>query len=59
MLRRQERLLGCWMRTPLAKFDADNPYGDPLGGHGPHERGSHVGVVEPKQARGCWSSIAQ
>lgn len=59
MLRRQEKLLGCWMRTPLAKFDKDNPYGDPLGGHGEHDRDSRVGVVNPKPAQGCWRSISE
>ena len=34
MLARQKRLLWCWMHSPLAKFDPDSPYGDPLGGSG-------------------------
>ncbi|MEA2480138.1 MAG: hypothetical protein QOJ07_2060 [Thermoleophilaceae bacterium] len=59
MLARQKKLLGCWMTTPLAKFDRDNPYGDPYGGHGPHSRGSRVGVIHPKPPRGCWKLLLE
>jgi hypothetical protein len=59
MLGRQTRLLGCWMHKPLAKFDRDSPYGDPLGGHGPHERDSHAGPVNVKKAAGCWLPITR
>ena len=57
MLARQERVLRCWIHRPAPKFDPDHPFGDPLGGHGPHRRGSRVGIKHPKPARGCWRGL--
>jgi hypothetical protein len=54
MLTRQKSLIACWMTKPLPQFDADIPFGDPLSHHGPHERGSTIGIVFPKPAAGCW-----
>ena len=57
MLRRQLRVLDCWLRRPHPKFDPYSPFGDPHGGHGPHPRGEHPGIREPKPARGCWRGL--
>jgi hypothetical protein len=57
MLARQERVLSCWIARPAPKFDRTNPFGDPLGGHGAHPRGSRVGILHPKPARGCWRGL--
>jgi hypothetical protein len=57
MLARQLRVLRCWITRPAPKFDRDNPFGDPNGGHGPHRRGSRVGIKHPKPARGCWRGL--
>jgi hypothetical protein len=54
MLARQKSLIDCWMSKPLPRFDRDIPFGDPLSHHGPHERGSTIGIVFPKPAAGCW-----
>jgi hypothetical protein len=50
-------VLDCWVNRPAPKFDRSNPFGDPLGGHGPHRRGSRVGIRHPKPARGCWRGL--
>ena len=57
MLARQIRLTNCWMKSPLARYDRDNPFGDRWGNHGPHERGSHVGLIRKKPPRGCWRKL--
>ena len=57
MLARQERLLNCWMKSPLARYDRDNPFGDRWGGHGPHEQDSRVGLVHRKPPGGCWKKL--
>jgi hypothetical protein len=57
MLARQLRVLGCWIDNPAPKFDPNNPFGDRYGGHGPHRRGSRVGIRHPKPARGCWRGL--
>lgn len=54
MLARQKSLIGCWMSKPLPRFDPDIPFGDPFSHHGPHKRGSKIGIVFPKPAAGCW-----
>jgi hypothetical protein len=56
-LARQLRVLDCWLESPPAKFDPRNPFGDPDSGHGPHRRGSRVGIKNPKPARGCWRGL--
>ena len=53
ILARQLRTLDCWLNSPHPKFDSRHPFGDPHGGHGPHRRGSRIGVRNPRPARGC------
>jgi hypothetical protein len=57
MLARQTRLTSCWLHSPLPEFDPNNPFGTPFGGHGPHSRGSRIGLIHPKHARGCWKGL--
>lgn len=57
MLARQRRTLPCWLNTPLAKLDPTSPFGDPLGGHGLHKRGTRGGVrldLGIGAPGGCW-----
>lgn len=56
-LARQRRLLNCWMKSPLARYDRDNPFGDRWGNHGPHERGDRGGLIRKKPPRGCWRKL--
>lgn len=57
MLARQRRLLNCWMKSPLARYDRDNPFGDHWGNHGPHGHDSRVGLIHKKPPRGCWRRL--
>jgi hypothetical protein len=57
MLARQRRLANCWLKSPLARYDRDNPFGDRWGGHGPHAQDSHVGLIRKKPPRGCWRKL--
>lgn len=57
MLARQTAVTGCWLHSPLPELDPDDPFGDRYGGHGPHSRGSHIGVIHPKPPRGCWKKL--
>jgi hypothetical protein len=57
MLARQVRLTNCWMKSPLARYDHDNPFGDRYGNHGPHERDSRGGLIRKKPPRGCWLKL--
>lgn len=61
MLERRNALLPCFLRRPLAKMDPGSPYGDPDNGHGPHGRGSLVGLLPGskestarRDPRSCW-----
>jgi hypothetical protein len=57
MLARQIRLTNCWMNSPLARYDRDNPFGDRWGNHGPHDHDSRVGLIRKKPPRGCWRDL--
>ncbi|MDQ4131132.1 MAG: hypothetical protein M3133_09125 [Actinomycetota bacterium] len=57
MLARQRRLVDCWLESPHAKFDRDNPFGQKWSGHPPHPRGSRVGITDPKPPLGCWQLL--
>ena len=57
MLARQVRLTDCWMNSPLARYDRDNPFGDRWGNHGPHDHDSHVGLIRKKPPGGCWREL--
>jgi hypothetical protein len=48
MLARQRRYLGCWMASPLPKFDPNNPFGGPNG-----NPGSASGASRPAATPGC------
>jgi hypothetical protein len=56
-LARQRRLTNCWMKSPLARYDRDNPFGDRWGNHGPHDSDSRVGLIRRKPPRGCWRKL--
>lgn len=57
MLARQVRLVNCWMKSPLARYDGDNPFGDRWGNHGPHDQDSRVGLIRHKPPGGCWRKL--
>jgi hypothetical protein len=66
MLHRRTALLQCFLRRPLAKYDRTNPYGEHLGGHGEHPRGSRIGLLPDSQQRRarhrahcCWHEPPQ
>jgi hypothetical protein len=59
MLARQLRTVDCWLGRPAPKFDPWNPFGDRYAGHGPHRRGSRVGIRNPKPPRGCWKALTE
>jgi hypothetical protein len=59
MLARQLRTVDCWLGRPAPKFDPWNPFGDRYAGHGPHRRGSRVGIRNPKPPRGCWKALIE
>jgi hypothetical protein len=54
---RQLRVVDCWLTRPAPKFDPHHPFGDRYSGHGPHRRGSRVGIVKPKPPKGCWKAL--
>ena len=56
MLARQLRVVDCWLTRPAPKFDPHHPFGDRYSGHGPHRRGSRVGIVRP-EPKGCWKAL--
>ena len=57
LLARQLRVVDCWLERPAPKFDPHHPFGDRYSGHGPHARGSRVGIVRRKPPRGCWRGL--
>jgi hypothetical protein len=57
MLARQVRLTNCWMKSPLARYDRDNPFGDRWGNHGPHAHDSRAGLIQRKPPGGCWRKL--
>ena len=57
MLARQSRVTNCWMKSPLARYDKGNPFGDRYGGHGDHARDDRVGLIRKKPPRGCWKKL--
>jgi hypothetical protein len=59
MLARQLRVVDCWLTSPLAKNDPDNPFGDTWGWHGPHPRPVRNGVSNAKTPRGCWAALPE
>ena len=60
MLARQLRVVDCWLASPLAKNDPDNPFGDTWGWHGPHPRGVRDGISrDAKTPRGCWEPLPE
>jgi hypothetical protein len=59
LLARQMRVVECWLSRPAPKFDPHHPFGDRYSGHGPHERGSRVGIKNPKPPRGCWKRLIE
>jgi hypothetical protein len=59
MLARQLRVVECWLTSPLAKNDPNNPFGDTWGWHGPHARGTRNGITNPKTPRGCWAPLPE
>jgi hypothetical protein len=54
---RQLRVVECWLSRAAPKFDPHHPFGDRHSGHGPHRRGSKVGIKHPKPPRGCWKKL--
>lgn len=59
LLARQLRVVDCWLTRPAPKFDPHHPFGDRYSGHGPHRRGSRVGIVRPKPPKGCWKRLLE
>jgi hypothetical protein len=59
LVARQLRVVGCWLGRPAPKFDPHHPFGDRYSGHGPHRRGSKVGIKHPKPPRGCWERLTE
>jgi hypothetical protein len=59
LMDRQLRVLECWLTRPAPKFDRHHPFGDRYSGHGPHKRGSRVGIVRPKPPKGCWKALIE
>jgi hypothetical protein len=59
MLARQMRVVDCWLTSPLAKLDPDNPFGDTYGWHGPHKRSTRNGIKHPKTPAGCWKPLPE
>jgi hypothetical protein len=57
VLARQLRVVDCWLTRPAPKFDPHHPFGDRYSGHGPHRRGSRVGIVRPKPPKACWKAL--
>jgi hypothetical protein len=58
MLGRQMRVVDCWLSSPLAKNDPDNPFGDTWGWHGPHPRNVRNGISrDAKTPSGCWEPL--
>jgi hypothetical protein len=59
ILARQLRVVDCWLTRPAPKFDPHHPFGDRYSGHGPHSRGSKVGIRKPKPPKGCWRALIE
>jgi hypothetical protein len=57
LLARQMRVVDCWLGRPAPKFDPHHPFGDRYSGHGPHPRGSRVGIKRRKPPKGCWKGL--